>query len=108
MEWGIVGAAIVTIAVGAWQMWTKLAPDVRAERSEERKIRRRDKRRLGRAYDWGDVAEHHIYDERTSRRRHDDKHHPDGDGAIGTVELPPELKHGIRTWAARGEEETDE
>ena len=107
MEWGIVGGIIVTIAVGAWQMWRKLSPDLRAERTEERKLRRRDKRRLGRAYDWGDVAERYLYDSRTERRKHDDQHHPDGEGCIGVTELPPELRQGIRTWAARGEDEDD-
>ncbi|MFW6598111.1 hypothetical protein ACOCHS_06235 [Propionibacteriaceae bacterium Y2011] len=106
MEWGIVGAAVVAIVIGAWQMWKRLAPDVRAERTEERRLRRRDKRRLGRAYDWGDMAERFIYESRTDRRRHDDKHHPDGDG-IGVTELPPELRHGIRTWASQGEDDDE-
>lgn len=106
--WGLVGGIIVAVLWGAWQGWKKLSPDMRAERAEERKLRRRDRRRLGRTYEWGEAAELELFSGRRDRREHDDQEHRDGEGAIGIRELPPQLKMSIREWASQGEETDDE
>lgn len=107
VEWAIPVMIIGGLCYGGYKLWRWIQPDMRAERAVDEKVRRRTKRRLGRAYEWGEAAEAELYNGRSDRRKHDDEHHPDGDGAIGIRELPPQLKHGIRDWASQGEGEDD-
>ena len=101
--WVIVGAAIVAIGYGAYRAWKWLSPTVKAEREGEARRAARLKTRLGRLYDWAELATNWIFRQRQRMRIHNEREHPNGEGAIEIEELPPSLQKDGRTYAAEGE-----